>query len=128
MNLILDGIFSQILMLPAGWAFGAIYAASLQREVVESDLDALQVWGFVLGIILSFFYFFISESLWGRTPAKFITKTMVVRAGGGPLTTSQVLGRTAARFIPLEAFSFIFSHHPVGWHDSLSATRVVRVR
>jgi hypothetical protein len=35
------------------------------------------------------------------------------------------LGRSAARSIPFEPFSFL-GGQPTGWHDRLSETRVVR--
>ena len=39
----------------------------------------------------------------------------------------QILGRSLARLIPFEAFSF-FGALGVGWHDSFSNTRVIRTR
>jgi hypothetical protein len=43
-------------------------------------------------------------------------------------TLPHLLGRTFSRIIPFEPFSFLDKNHPVGWHDSLSGTRVVSVR
>lgn len=51
---------------------------------------------------------------------------MVVREDGGKPSLGQVLGRTACRLIPFEAFSFLGSSG-VGMHDSIPDTRVVRV-
>ncbi|CAN0592803.1 unnamed protein product, partial [Laminaria digitata] len=39
----------------------------------------------------------------------------------------RLLGRTAARFVPFEAFSFL-GGDATGWHDRWSNTRVVRLR
>lgn len=33
--------------------------------------------------------------------------------------------RTLCRFIPFEAFTYLGSSNPMGWHDKLSSTRVV---
>ncbi|MEM6265057.1 MAG: RDD family protein, partial [Bacteroidota bacterium] len=65
------------------------------------------------------------EAAFGKTPGKFVTKTQVVNKDGGKPTPGQLIGRTFARFIPFDAFSFLASN-PVGWHDSLSKTRVVK--
>jgi type II secretory pathway pseudopilin PulG len=36
-----------------------------------------------------------------------------------------ILGRSLARYIPFEPFSFLTGSHPMGWHDRLSDTLVV---
>ncbi len=75
-----------------------------------------------LGIMLSYWVLF--EYLFGKTPAKFLTRTKVVTRTGGRPTFLTILLRTLCRFIPLEPFSF-FGAKPVGWHDSISKTLVV---
>ena len=77
----------------------------------------------VLRLITSCF-----EAAFGWTFAKLITGTRVVRIDGTKPSFPQVIGRTLARFIPFEPFSVLFSDSKLGWHDSLSNTRVVRVR
>ncbi|MFC0351118.1 RDD family protein [Undibacterium danionis] len=77
----------------------------------------------VLGVPILFLYFGFFEFLWGRTPGKLLFGTRVVNEEGGRVSFGQVLGRTACRFIPFEAFSFLFAER--GWHDSISRTRVV---
>jgi uncharacterized RDD family membrane protein YckC len=80
----------------------------------------------LLGLLTVLFYYIGMESLFGKTFGKFITRTRVVNSAGGPPSFGQVVGRSLARFIPFEAFSFFGGKgHPVGWHDSLSNTRVV---
>jgi uncharacterized RDD family membrane protein YckC len=54
-----------------------------------------------------------------------ITKTKVVSRKTGkkpPFWT--IVGRTFARLIPFDGFSFL-TENPIGWHDSLSGTMVV---
>ena len=80
------------------------------------------------GLVVALGYFAFTEALFQRTLAKFLTGTRVVRADGTRPSFAQILGRSFARFIPFEAFSFLFGSHPVGWHDSLSGTRVVLTR
>ena len=83
-----------------------------------------------LGIVFLVFsilgYYVILESAFGWTFGKLITGTRVVDDDGRKPGVLRVLGRTLARFIPFEPFSFLFAN--AGWHDSLSGTRVVRVR
>ena len=70
------------------------------------------------------FYYVLFEGVWGRTPAKWITKTKVVRHDGSSAHWGQLIGRTFARFIPFEPLSLLRST-PHGWHDHLSKTLVV---
>ncbi len=81
----------------------------------------------LLQLILRFsflLYFFIFESIWQRTPGKFLTGVKVVSKDGSKPSVWRILGRTLARLIPFDPFSFI-SANPVGWHDSVSGTYVV---
>ena len=80
-------------------------------------------------IMLGFFgYYIVFEAAFGWTFAKLITGTRVIRVDGTKPKVPQILGRTLARFIPFEPFSVLFSDSKLGWHDSLSNTRVVSVR
>lgn len=81
----------------------------------------------VVGLSTLFGYYAVLESTANRTLGKLITGTRVVRFDGYKPTFPQIIGRTFARFIPFEPFSFL-GGSGTGWHDSLSGTRVVRVR
>lgn len=72
-----------------------------------------------------FLYFVVCEGLWQKTLGKLITKTKVVDREGNKPSFLKILGRSIARYIPFEQFSFLFGSFPVGWHDSLSKTLVV---
>lgn len=113
------------------------------------DMIGLYIWSFILGFIaglvlvliglgsiaalvggiLGFFfyplYYFFFEGIWQKTPGKWLTKTKVVMEDGSKPDLLHILGRSFARWIPFEALSFLFSGHPVGWHDRLSGTLVV---
>jgi uncharacterized RDD family membrane protein YckC len=80
--------------------------------------------GNVFGLVVMFGYYAFFEATLGRTPGKLLTRTRVVDVAGGPASFGQILGRTAARFVPFEPFSFFGSTH--GWHDRWSNTRVIR--
>jgi len=81
----------------------------------------------LIGVLLLFCYYMAFEGLFSRTIGKFVTGTIVVDESGFPPSFGQLLGRTLARFIPFEPFSFLGSETR-GWHDSLSGTYVVRCR
>jgi uncharacterized RDD family membrane protein YckC len=94
--------------------------------VVVGVIFALVVPDFLLGSVLISCYYVAFEGAWSRTPGKWVFGTVVVDESGARPSLKQVLGRTACRFIPFEAFSFL-SNQP-GWHDRIPGTRVVRCR
>ena len=80
---------------------------------------------FVLGLILIVAYYVFFEGVWARTPGKLLFGTIVVTESGDKPPVLQILGRTLCRFIPFEPFSFLGE---LGWHDSISRTRVIRTK
>ncbi|GAB5558329.1 MAG: hypothetical protein SchgKO_25420 [Schleiferiaceae bacterium] len=72
--------------------------------------------------LLWFLYYSLMEHFFGKTIGKFLTSSKVVDANGEKPTFGRAAGRTLARFIPFEAFTFLGDN---GLHDSLSKTRVV---
>lgn len=129
-NSLLDNIIIQAISYPAGYVFGMVWGSSIVasgRQPTQDDLFGLQVMGFFLGLAISFTYFSLTEILFQRSLAKFVTGTKVVSENGSRPSVGQILGRTLSRYIPFEAFSFFGGQgYPVGWHDSLSGTRVVK--
>lgn len=81
----------------------------------------------LVGIALYVLYYLTFEAAFGWTFAKLITKTRVVDASGAKPKFIKVLGRSLARIVPFEPFSFL-GENPVGWHDKWSGTRVVSLR
>ena len=73
-------------------------------------------------------YYVVLETFFQRTLAKLITGTLVVNEAGLRPSLMQVVGRSLARFIPFEAFTFLGSERPVGVHDKWSGTRVIDLR
>ena len=80
--------------------------------------------GYLLGFIFMSTYYILFEFGLRQTPGKLITKTIVVNEDGSSPTFVNILVRTLCRFIPLEAFTFL-GNEAVGWHDTLSKTRVI---
>jgi len=91
------------------------------NDNVNTTSDAIGGFLILVGIPS---YWLLPEYFWGKSFAKFITGTKVVSATGDRPGFLSLLGRTAARFIPFEPFSFL-GGKPTGWHDSLSGTLVV---
>lgn len=81
----------------------------------------------LFGVALYFGYYAVFEGLWSRTPGKWICGTVVLAQGGGRPSFGQVLGRTAARFIPFEFLSLLGSSGKA-WHDTLAKTMVASTR
>ena len=74
-----------------------------------------------------FVYYFLFESISGRTPGKLLTKTKVVdRLNTKPKILSVAL-RTLLRFNPFDWLSYLFGQEQ-GGHDQLSRTRLVKVK
>ena len=111
LNLIVDSIALSVI----GGLRGIVSPGeSLAHAIVASTLTSLA-------------YHALLEGFYGRTLGKFVTGTRVVSADGSRASWGQIIGRSFARFIPFEPFSFFGRAPPVGWHDSLSGTRVVRM-
>jgi uncharacterized RDD family membrane protein YckC len=127
-NFFVDNIVLQILVQGGGFVVGVLYAiakVSGGGQVTQDDLSLLQVLGFLWGIAATLGYYIVMETLFQRTVAKFLTGTIVVTQDGQRPTFKQIIGRSFARMIPFEPFSF-FGAKPIGWHDSLSKTLVIR--
>jgi uncharacterized RDD family membrane protein YckC len=115
--------------------YGFMFLAMLVMGLFSDELDGPSNFETVVGTLLMLFglgsfpaYFIVFEYFWGKTPAKFLTKTVVVTEGGKRPSFWNIVGRTLCRFIPFEPFSFLFSggSQAQGWHDSISKTLVVR--
>lgn len=97
----------------------ALAGHPLQEEQYKGPVRYLYAYGYLLA------YYFVGEHYFGRTVGKWITGTRLVQADGSRPTARQILGRTLLRFVPFEAFTF-FAANPVGMHDGMSGTRVIR--
>ena len=110
-NMVLDTIISGIAVTLISAAIFGFGSESLAASFVT--------------IVLSIAYYIVSEVVWQKTPAKFITGTKVVMRDGSKAPFKNILGRSFARIIPFDQLSFLFRKYPVGWHDKLSGTVVV---
>ena len=60
----------------------------------------------------------------GQSIGKMITGTIVVTEDGQKPSFGQILGRSFARIVPFEPFSFL-GNDASGWHDKWSETKVI---
>lgn len=100
--------------------------ASFYKGVICNDYfgNCTSVESSFIKLLSLFVSYVLFEWLFGATPGKMLTESRTIKSNGGKLTLAYVLGRTFARFIPFEAFSF-FTYGD-GWHDLLSKTTVVK--
>jgi uncharacterized RDD family membrane protein YckC len=80
---------------------------------------------FLFWIVILFLYYFLTETYFSRTFAKYFTKTIVVTKDGSRPNKRTISIRTLSRFIPLEGLTFL-SGDLRGLHDLFSDTYVVR--
>ena len=93
-----------------------------------SPILFIVIFGLTILFLLSYFVLF--EAIWGRTIGKFMLGMIVISEDGSKASFFQAVGRTLARFLPFEPFSFFLcedSSRPLFWHDSLPKTRVVEM-
>lgn len=124
-NCILDLLIVHIILACIGTTVIIIGDVTNNYELsnwVESTttLEKLLFWSLTL-----FLYYFLTETYFSRTIAKYFTKTIVVSKDGSRPNKRTISIRTLSRFIPLEALTFL-SGDLRGLHDLFSDTYVVR--
>ncbi|MCW5581620.1 MAG: RDD family protein [Luteimonas sp.] len=129
-NLLIDYITMVVLSTAAVIAYSIAYFSAHPM----AEATPMESWGlladYAFGVAIMFAYYVPLERLFGCTLGKLVTGTRVVSEGCGRPSWGQVIGRTFARLIPFEAFSFLFVEdgRVRGWHDSLPRTWVVHRR
>ncbi|WDQ15395.1 RDD family protein [Rhodopirellula sp. P2] len=127
-NYLLDWVFVQVFSFGIGLAVGIVFVVMYGPEMTPDQDARMTLVSMVLGFGFFVFYYVVMEALFGATLAKFITKTRVVSVDGGKAGFGKILGRSLARMIPFDPLSYLFGDTRVGWHDSLSGTRVVNIK
>jgi len=118
------GIFSALIAWPL------IYPLS-QRIAERFSINAILVLA-ILELIFLFGYYFLFETLFQRTPAKWITGTKVTMQDGSKPDVKTISRRSLIRLMPpfLEGLSVYHGENPneegTWWHDRWTDTRVVR--
>jgi uncharacterized RDD family membrane protein YckC len=115
-NLLIDSLCYYALAMLIGIVIALVDASFFDH------MSAAGEYAFGFGVMV--LYYLPSETLFGRTLGKLVTRTRVVSQSGGPPDFPQVLRRTLIRLVPFEPFSFLRARS-VGLHDRWSETRVV---
>jgi len=125
LNFIVDFLIIYIIWISIGSTLiiigeiTSIYALSDWAESTTT-FEKLVLW-----LILLFLYYFLTETYYSRTFAKYFSKTIVVTKNGLRPNKKQIIIRTLCRFIPLEGLTFL-GKNTKGLHDLFSDTYVVR--
>jgi len=125
LNYLLDLVFIVIFILVFYFILGIILAlvAPSTLSNMEEGNKLLQ---YLVSFIVSMIYYTSFETVTGKSIAKYITKTKVVTEIGEKPNFKIIVIRSLCRFIPLEAFSFLFNDGS-GWHDTISSTKVINI-
>jgi uncharacterized RDD family membrane protein YckC len=121
-NSIIDGIIYYIILIVVFVVLGAFFMSFM--EIADLIQNAGLVYLLTFSVMI--LYYWGMEVAFGKTVGKMITKTKVVTLDGKQPSSLQILGRTLSRFIPFDAFSFLGDG--VGWHDTISKTRVINTK
>ncbi|MGI9552824.1 MAG: RDD family protein [Aurantibacter sp.] len=124
-NYIIDFICLLIFIVMFSFILGIILAliAPSTLHIFEEGNTLLE---YAIGFVAGMIYYSTLESISGQSIGKAITRTKVVTETGEKPDFGMILLRSVCRYIPFDAFSFLGSH-PIGWHDSISKTRVVPI-
>ncbi|RZJ66467.1 MAG: RDD family protein [Flavobacterium sp.] len=95
---------------------------SIARSMEDILGDRVSVW--ILYFICSLSYYLFFEGIFGATPGKLLSNTIVTIDDGEKPQFSNIFTRTLSRFVPFEAFSFLMN---ANWHDRWSQTQVTRL-
>ena len=125
LNCILDLLIVHIILGSIGTTVVIIGDITNNYELsnwveTTTTLEKLLFWSVAL-----FLYYFLTETYFSRTFAKYFTKTIVVTKDGSRPQKRMIVIRTLSRFIPLEGLTFL-SGDLRGLHDLFSDTFVVR--
>jgi len=124
-NYFIDLIFQYALIFILSIIVGIIFALLGINIFEKWTANIGKIEEYLIGIIITLFYYSIAETYFSRTIGKLITKTIVVDIYGEKPSSEEILKRTFCRLIPFNHFSFL-GGNARGWHDSLSNTYVVK--
>jgi len=129
LTFIIDNVILYLINSGIGFAIGLIFVAMNGGSITQGELAGLQLFASLVGVLLVVVYYVVLEGLTGMTLGKMVMGTKVVNESGGSPSFGQILGRSFCRLIPFEVFSFLGNKgFPIGWHDSIPKTRVIKTR
>ncbi len=119
-HMFLDSIGVQVLIQISSYIFEAAWPTwfpSMHNVIVLIII-------FIVCLLYFPAYYILTEYKWQRTPAKFLTKTLVIDEYGNKPDLRTIVARNIFRFVPFDGFSFLGEGRR-GWHDRWSNTWVV---
>lgn len=125
LNWMIDRIACFGLTLVAGVGIGLLHAAGI-RAPYELLMATEKLGEYAIGYFVAVIYYILMEGAFGLTLGKLITGTRVVNGIGMKPGWRAIIGRSFARIVPFDPFSFLGNDG--GWHDRWSETRVVDIR
>jgi uncharacterized RDD family membrane protein YckC len=122
MNYVIDSILYEI---------GMFILINPLVRLIFGDFLYKNIWSsYLFASLILFFYYFIFEAIFQKTPGKFITGTKVVMMDGSKPDIATIAKRTLSRLVPFEVFSMYtgkeIENKGTWWHDRWAATRVVQ--
>ena len=126
MNCVLDILIVHIILISIGTTIVIIGDVTNNYNLTNWAESTTIFQRLLFWAILLFFYYFLTETYFSRTFAKYFSKTIVVTKDGSRPKTYTIFIRTLSRFIPLECLTFLGTNVRGGLHDLFSDTYVVR--
>jgi uncharacterized RDD family membrane protein YckC len=124
LNYILDLVFYVIFIVFMAFIVAIVAALLGLSNLLLWMQNISDLQSNLIAIIAMIIYYTLTEGIFGRSLAKFITGTIVVDEYGEKPSFSDIFKRTLCRLIPFDAFSYL-GNSGRGWHDSISDTYVV---
>ena len=119
-------IFDSVIFGIIGFQFLFVFAHLEETESFFRSIEMLfnrQILPAILVIFFGTLFYFVFESLFQATPAKFLTETKVGDKQGFKVPASIIFKRSLSRNIPFDPLSFLVK---ANWHDAVSKTVVYK--
>ncbi len=125
MNCILDTLIVHIILISIATTVVIIGNITNNYDLTKWFESRTIFQRLLLWAVMLFLYYFLTETYFSRTFAKYFTKTIVVTKDGSRPNKRTISIRTLTRFIPLECLTFLGTNVR-GLHDLFSDTYVLR--
>jgi len=126
---IVDNLVLYAINFIVGLVIGIVLIAGSGGKPDPTTLGLANLISTLFGLLVVVAYYIAMEATTGMTLGKMVMGTKVVNQSGNTPTLGQVVGRSFCRLIPFEFVSFFGNKgFPIGWHDSIPGTRVVKTR
>lgn len=122
-NLFIDTIIFYLLIFVTSMLLFLLISIVSNRDTVM-ELANSDLFIYTITYLTILLYFIVFEFFLQKTIGKYVSKTLVVTEFGEKPTLSQIIGRSFARLIPFDVFTYLGAKGR-GWHDTLPNLYVV---